>query len=499
MAESAVPLSTWDQIAPRQYIRQVYCFPYQPAQCGALQPLYNALRVALDRTCVELPDFAGKVGLEGKPGHLAILKQAHDEPVLEVVDHSKTFPFDYAELKAKGFPAQAFVGPSFDLEHSWTDRSKIPVVKVHARIISGGLMLCVYVHHSTTDGMGMNNFMSRFARYTLLPDYSVYHLRDASIKKHFELPDDITSAPTDQNSFEHLMEQCPEYWIAPKYSGPLTFNFSPSEVPFESITKEGRIFVFNADSIELLKETATKYHPLIDNDVYIRPSTFACLTALTWVSVIISRREVAQTVSMEKSARLLLNASWARRAFTKLIHDSTSNTNANGNTVAMVNLQVELSNLVTARLSQEVTPATGRAFAKVVHLIEVALASITDDFVATRTAMIRAAPDPRMIGVDHDPLDPHDFIINSWRHLGADTRWNLPGVIGDEEARDADGSVCPDAVRRAQPVWNMSAGLILPGRQCSKKYEILVTLDAMSMAKLCSDQCWMTWVDRVVE
>ncbi|OAQ67134.1 anthranilate n-hydroxycinnamoyl/benzoyltransferase [Pochonia chlamydosporia 170] len=497
---SAEPLSTWDQIAPRDHVRQVFCFPYQGPQDGDLQPLRQVLRSALDRACTDLPDFAGRVvPVDSPPGHLFISKHGNDRAKLDVIDDSETSPFSYEELKARGFPPGAFVGSCFGLEQeSRQDNQVVPATKIQARVIRGGLLLCIYVHHSVTDGIGLTNFVSTFARYTLYRERDELLPKSANLARHPELPIELTSTLLERNAFDDLMKLCPEYWATPHGSHPLTLRFGPTSVPFESIPKEGRIFVFDKDTIALLKETATRYQA--DGSDFINPSTFACLAALTWIFVTSARVRVKHKFSLGKelqvphtNARIMVPASWSRRAFSHLINSKT------GNTVAIMKLETELSNLIKAKMFRELTPATGKAFAKLVQLIEAGLAGIDEDFVTIRTAMFLAASDPRHIGLAHNPLDPCDFIINSWRHLGADTRWGIPGVVGDVGISGVhDHGIMPDAVRRAQPAWNMGAGLIMPGSKDSKSYEVLITLDSMSMAELCSDQAWMTWIDRVV-
>jgi hypothetical protein len=131
-------------------------------------------------------------------------------------------------------------------------------------------------------------------------------------------------------------------------------------------------------------------------------------------------------------------------------------------------------------------------------LIDSSITSIDDEFVTTRTAMFRAAPDPRFVGVNLDPQDPLDFIVNSWRHLGGDVVFGLPGLkpAGDEPGERGRRA---DAVRRAQPAWNMGACLVLPGKKRDSDYEILVTLDQESMGRLLTNREWMKWVSRMTE
>ena len=132
-----------------------------------------------------------------------------------------------------------------------------------------------------------------------------------------------------------------------------------------------------------------------------------------------------------------------------------------------------------------------------VGALEASVHTVDEDYVLRRTALIRTAPDPRLIGLAADSRDPREFYFNTWRHFGARARWGLPGLLGEEDG--SEGGVAAEAIRRAQGGWNLGGGLILPARGSGDKYEVLVTLDAEAMEKLCADEVWMEWVDKVVE
>jgi hypothetical protein len=164
------------------------------------------------------------------------------------------------------------------------------------------------------------------------------------------------------------------------------------------------------------------------------------------------------------------------------------------NTIALPIATMDASTLLEACSSNPDIACI--ALDNVVQAIEAAIRGVDDDFVALRTAMIRAAPDPRLVGLATDPRDPRDFYFNTWRHFGAETRWSIPGLLG--EGGD-DIGLTPDAIRRAQSEWNMGAGLILPGRNSSPRFEVLVTLDVDAMTVMCDDSKWNSFVDEIVE
>ncbi|POR35142.1 Uncharacterized protein TPAR_04675 [Tolypocladium paradoxum] len=493
-------LTTWNQVAPRYYVRQVYCFPYH-AHCEDLEPLRRHISAALALACEHFPDVAGKVVLGTTPaGQLLISKTGSDQVPLEVFDHRETFGCGYADLKARGFPASAFVDPSFTVQYKLVEGGQgVPAAEIHARVIDGGLLLYIYFHHSITDGIGMCNFISTFATYTR--SGHVLHL-GCPTDIHVDLPPATGAQLIESHTFEDLVKQCPEYVIVPDLSGPTVPRLQPFGVPLGCIQKTGRIFVFGPEKIEALKTAVLEWR--LSNGIATgnrNPSTFACLAALTWSYATVMRMGIAPGSDVCHSiegnpcfegvdCRLLMPASWARRAFQDIAK------NYAGNAIALPNANSSLRSLFdVACSSAESLPATGDSLGSLVHCIETALARVNDESVSTRTAMFRAAPDPRIIGVDLDPRDPRDFAFNSWRHLGADTLWGIPGIGGNESGTSG---VPPDAVRRAQDAWNMGAGLIMPGHKRSRKYEVLLTLDTVSMMRLCSNERWESWVDEIV-
>ncbi|KJZ73010.1 hypothetical protein HIM_07582 [Hirsutella minnesotensis 3608] len=500
------PLSTWDQAAPRAYIRQVHCFAYnQPDEC-LLEPLRQNLRAALDRTAKLWPKFAGRVVLQhGSAGKVSVAKSPGDEITLRVLDDRDSFGWDYEHLKSAGFPAQPFVGPSFALPQALDeDGPGLAATVIHARVIRGGLLLCTFCHHVLVDGMGMNKFLSAFAAYTR--ELNEGHVIDSEsyMNAHIDVPADLGSALIKKYTFEDLVQQCPEYHVLAEPSGPLTFRSSPNNPSLESVPKTGRLFVLEAKALQLLKSAVCRPRNdgiVASNGTY-QPSTFACLAALTWAhstsarlrasSANCSTQEGRQSNGYgEEIFRLVLPASWARRAFTDLADQYV------GNAVGMVEITTDVHTiLAAAQWSPETTSDAKKAFASLVSSIETALAGIDEDFVTTRTAMMRAAPDPRLIGSNVDPQDPRDFMFNSWRHFGADVAWGMPGIGGQDVAPKAGTRA--DAVRRTQSDWNLGAGLIMPGSKESTSYEMIVTLEVSSMEELCRDSCWGGWLRDVV-
>lgn len=475
-------LNTWNQIAPRAYQRQWFCFPYKH---GNLELLRAYLRLALNRLASYFPYLSGKLLLLSSPsGYLCINSEDNAKIPLEIYDMRSSYPWTYAQLKAQGFPARAFVNKSFDLPYQLSeDGTGIPVFAVHVRLIEGGLLLCIYCHHSASDGTSVSNIVNSFAQLTRDPEQDLEAKR---VDVHVDLPEKVCSKVY-QDSLDRLLSECFEYHLLSSPSGPTQFRMPPAGTLWQDIRRTGRIFVVGAQQIKQLQQKLAQRGSWA-------PSTFTCLAALTWAYVTKARLNSPKNLLSPspdepwvvlKDVRLMISIDWRQRAFADIMGSSA------GNTVALPKIALSTETVLTACSPNKDTSCS--ALAEITRAIGAMVSDVDDNFVALRTALFRKAPDPRFIGVDADPRDPLDFYFNTWRHFGGNTRWKIPGVV------EEDGGATPDAIRRAQGDWNMGAGLILPSRKNCSGFEVMVTLDVDAMEVLCEDAGWKVWVDEILE
>ncbi|OAA47626.1 C-8 acyltransferase [Metarhizium rileyi] len=569
-------LGTWNQVAMRAYVRQVFCFPIDE-QLDDFDELCAHIRLGLSLACSPSPHFAGKIrlGSNATKGKVYVCTTASDEVSFSFFDdrrpgaeseseseseskpESQPFGWSYPELKAQGFPCKAFVGPRFSLPYDLTeDGPGIPVTEVHARVIrGGGLLLCVFIHHSISDGIGMRNFIATFAGFTLRRENEPGLLPEHAANIDVEIPEDQVAALIESpSSFDELLDDCPEYTMLPGPTGPTAPCRRQEWVPsLGHVPKTGRIFKFSQAKISTLKSVAQNWarnhrqagvvsRATTKSTAKVTtiqgtwsPSTFACLAAVTWSFCTAARLETRrpQRVNGLKSVcgsnghgdgddhistnhnnnnnnggspsektHLLVPASWTRRAFKHCLDGYASNAVCMPRICASVDSHGVVSGseqtTTTATTNGSDTRNKDEELGRLIYLIDSAIAAIDDKFVATRTAMFRAAPDPRFIGINIDPQDPLDFIVNSWRHLGADILFGLPGLEPEGTAKGSRGRSA-DAVRRAQPEWNMGAGLVLPGKGRGSDYEMLVTLEEAAMRRLLANPAWMRCVSETVE
>ncbi|KAK9435272.1 C-8 acyltransferase [Metarhizium brunneum] len=531
-------LGTWNQVAMRAYVRQVFCFPIDE-QLDGFDKLCTHIQNRLKLACDHFPHFAGKIYLGRTKGTVHLSTTKNDKVSFKFFDNRQCeeslFSWSYPELKAQGFPCKAFVGPCFDLPYDLTEKGPgVPVTEVHARIIrGGGLLLCFYFHHSITDGIGMHSFISTFAAFTRrdetaaqngiedgvragvksVAEYAVKNGVENGQANKFEYPAnidvDIPESETTallESSFEDLMKDCPEYTLLPQPTGPTAPCTRRERVPsLANVRKTGRIFKFSEEKIRALHAVAQNW-----SGSHVR--TFACLAGVVWSFCTAARlaghqpREPSapnptnlNKNSLTDKTHLLVPASWKKCAYQGGLPGYASNAVCMPRICANMDDHVVISSQQPCTKASPASAATAdELLGKLICSIDSAITAIDKDFVDKRTAMFRAAPDPRFVGINLDPQEPSDFIFNSWRHLGADVIFRFPGL--KPEGKSSSGGRTADAVRRAQPQWNMGAGLVLPGKLHSD-YEILVTLDKASMMRLLANEEWKKWVsnDNTIE
>ncbi|EXA46284.1 hypothetical protein FOVG_07012 [Fusarium oxysporum f. sp. pisi HDV247] len=273
-----------------------------------------------------------------------------------------------------------------------------------------------------------------------------------------------------------LLSCCPEYRLLSSPLGPTQFR---AQLAGESPGNIGRIFVIQEQTVRDLKDklTCTRL-----NDSKHQPSTFTCLAAITWAHVTNARiASLSSETSLAEDARLMISVDWRRRISTDSISPSS------GNAIALPITSIDKSTILAACNEDEETGYP--ALEAIANSIDEAILSVDDDFVAARTALFRKVPDPRFIGLDFDLGGPLDFYLNTWRHFGTRTHWDLPGLDKQNLAR----GVAPDAVRRAQVGFGTGAGLVLPETDTTK-FEVLITLDVEAMEDLCNSTSWQRWV-----
>lgn len=337
--------------------------------------------------------------------------------------------------------------------------------------IRGGFLLCLWLHHGLADGECIGEFLGNLSLITRNEPEPAQRPRCLELKL-----ENYAEKIQTRKSFEELVDECAEYGVHPTLASPTHPIELRGGTPVADIEKAGKIFVFNYDRLECLKEK-------ISNFLGTNVTSYTCLAALTWAHVTKARQ--VETFAPRQhtpvlEGRLMNPVNWKLR---RTLEDATKD--YFGNATALAITKVGVSQL------QHAANGSLEAIATIVQAIMGTIKGINDDFVCHRLATYYAAPDPRFLGLNIDPRSTCDLGFNTWRRIGADTVWSIPG---------AGVNMKPDTVRRAQAVWNMGGSLILPARSgCNAPYELLVTLPKVSMDRLCSDSGYRAWVERVID
>jgi hypothetical protein len=474
----------------------VLCFPVDGHETSR-RDVTRHIQEALERLAIRRPDFARRLLPEPGPSSRLCILEPSSKPFISVEEMHFAFTFraSYTELKEKDFPAEAFVNPEFiikdDLDNIIPNTIPIPVFRLRLLYIEGGLLMFVYMHHSYGDGSCMDNFLTCLSAETILCSRP-----DTVAASKTNVGFDLSGNEARNQDVNQLITKCPEYTLLAEPSGPtqLALESGMLDTATWRKTMTGKTFVIDSETLQAVLQWLTEAFGK-------RVSSFLAIRALIW----------AHTTKARYAAEPPLAALFANRKpnFTnphdwhskKLFPSNESLKHYFGNGVAIASCTLNSADILLKACNWKQAheaSATPTALLEVLQAIDHANSIIDEDFVLTRTALFDATTDIRYLGVAHDARAPHTFSCNTWKFLGNNARFHLPGdrccVTG------ADGEVFhgvrPVAIRRVQDKWAFPHALVLPDRPglAGANFELLVTLPRESMDALEKDEDWMSLV-----
>lgn len=146
-------------VPPHGYVRQILCFPSDHTQ-----HVYSSLKDGLARTILDVPYLVAGVADNPTPrGSVRLSDPSHSVgDLLLLQDLSASI--SYSQLKAEGFPPSAFtvsgITPRDTLEPL---PSPEPVFRAVVTLVDGGFLLCLAIHHQTTDITGCGALLKIWA------------------------------------------------------------------------------------------------------------------------------------------------------------------------------------------------------------------------------------------------------------------------------------------------------------------------------------------------
>ncbi|KAI9778069.1 MAG: hypothetical protein M1839_008373 [Geoglossum umbratile] len=400
----ASPLTPLDQITPRLYLRLILSFPIRPS--SDRDAIVKVLSYGLKQVITDIPYLTGKTCLrvDGESsGRMEIQRQLRDRVELRAEDLTMpnsgwTFG-SYDELCAKHMPPSLLDGDILAPVMLYPDQ-KTParIMAAQANFIPGGLLLCVAIHHSVTDGVGMAAVLKTWAKWCQRGPDSDYM---------YESEPEFPKSALDRNPLmKGLTETQPqghkEYNIRP----PPSQEETPK--PVSAPKTDHGIFYFSADSLSSLKAAVSSSVPSADDEA---PKTWIstndALVAFFWSCVTRARFPRLQSSLVgdpEVEATLGMAVDGRRRLDPPLPSEYI------GNVTAFSAATAPLSTLTSATS----LPALGvLAFS-----IRESVARIDDTHIRSAITFIDRVADVRTIAPGFKCVFGRDFYTTSWADQG---------------------------------------------------------------------------------
>lgn len=165
LVPETIKLSPIDQFTNRVYTPLLLVFKLDEALRDVI---CHDLKLGLANLINDIPFLAGNVILEDEEsGNLQI--DIPEDPgvmfkVKEMLDSAKGSMLDFDALEKAAF-SSSFFDPSEIGPIDFVPEPVAPVLAVQANFIRGGLVLASYIHHSTTDALGLMAIWKRWSRY----------------------------------------------------------------------------------------------------------------------------------------------------------------------------------------------------------------------------------------------------------------------------------------------------------------------------------------------
>ena len=161
-----IKLSPIDQFSNRVYSPLLLFFKFDAEVLR--KAICRDLQGGLANLIKEVPFIAGSVFLEDEETGSLQIEIPEDAGVMfkirEMLDSRKGPVLEFQSLEKAGF-SSSLLDPSELGPIHFLPESVAPVLAIQANIIRGGMILACYIHHSTTDGLGLMALCQRWSRH----------------------------------------------------------------------------------------------------------------------------------------------------------------------------------------------------------------------------------------------------------------------------------------------------------------------------------------------
>ncbi|KAI2464560.1 transferase family-domain-containing protein [Annulohypoxylon bovei var. microspora] len=152
-------LSPLDRLMPRGYVRQMFCFPSTHAEVP------HVLKAGLAGVAADIPYLLAGIITSEDRKHVS-LGEAYQTLEDLYSEQDLSDAIDYAVIKEQHFPPSAFTVPGIippDTQPPFP--STAPVFRARLSLVKGGYILCVAIHHCTTDITGFGALLKIWASH----------------------------------------------------------------------------------------------------------------------------------------------------------------------------------------------------------------------------------------------------------------------------------------------------------------------------------------------
>ncbi|KZM24373.1 uncharacterized protein EKO05_0007154 [Ascochyta rabiei] len=487
-------LSFLDQNAVRVYTQTLCIFPFPDQNHAetAIRALDDGLRLTLQK----FPFLAGILSLAGDgSGRLQL-----QYPV-DVTDRGMTkglfaakqilsddFPHPYETLKKAGMPPSAFKSATFlpDDFANWEgvpatgeglcdfEISDVPVMRIQACFIPGGLVLSVYVHHSVLDFHGISTFWECFAA-------NVSHVARTRGSRDMDL------VPLSIADYQSSLRAKLDKRVSCNRAQRLTADcYCDGTLQYKKTLPDStrctqRLFVLPAARIRGYREQLRPHFPESSP-----PTLCNVLAALVWTHV--TRARAARLVEHGYAETNIGIATDLRMRWQPPVGADFT-----GNCALFSKSTAEISDLTAEEC------VTNTTILHVIRKIKNTIMSVNNDWIDRHFAFFKGLEEIKDTECALALKFGSDCYITSWLNFGADYRWGIPGT---DLAEDSLGGR-PEFIRRAYGPGD--GGMIfLPRRRhvandAEAPFEILVRLTEEDMDRVLEEDGGLcSWSEAVV-
>ncbi|KAK8112755.1 hypothetical protein PG984_013281 [Apiospora sp. TS-2023a] len=296
------PLHVLNQVAPREYVNFTLCFPFEDDQ---EQEAVNHLQRCVDDCVQQNPHLAGTIREQDTPQRhtlayvppewkqqrgAVVVEQSRPDSFDTAYGKVSTSSFTYEKLRAGGFsPGVFFNDPFYPAgDPTVVKGGSVPVTRVLAIFVTGGLLLGVFIHHAMADGgvatALIDDLAARSCGKTVLP-------RGGRLPKSQYLPQGRPLAEFEQRvdslrkakglGSEEITPEMQVGWNTKDSDGKARFSVRNS-LPANTDPRVGKIFHFS--KVKLAKLSLALAQGLEGGNAK-PPSTNVSLMALIWAYV----------------------------------------------------------------------------------------------------------------------------------------------------------------------------------------------------------------------